>query len=576
MSTKTLRKRIALVAVSALGAGMLSLVAVPAANAAAGTGKTPIAGVAYISPTASTNGSASAATLTVYAHNADNTVLTTTDYAEGTSVGYVVTDVQAVTSGSLSSGAVLSNGAISFLGKSGTKLGVVATNGIITATDGGSDAVISGSLASAYDGTAEAAAFVVKPTGAVGSVMTVSFYAASTVSATSPTNGTLIGTFALTIVASGSSNIVSAAKSSLIVDTSSSFASTVDQAAGFSLSNGATGYVTVSANDAYGVPLSGTHAVTVSATNGAKVGFSAYPSTSSAVTTSIPSGVYVNQGTANAAVSTEVSVLVDGVSIGSKTITFAGDLSKIAVTVLGIAQKGSAAATNIVLAYKAYDAAGNRVALAAPSIKGTDAVVNTGAVQTAETATVTGTVGFNCATYGTNTGLYLQATNTAGATIVSDKFAISCAGDMYTYTAKLDKSTYKQGEIATLTISGFDVKGKPSNDIQVIGSATYKPAISGSYMTAVNAPLYTDYTTNGVITYTFIVGNTAGSYSMAVDLPLLTNPAANATDVSKTVGYSIASDGGVSNAEVLAAIVNLIASINKQIAALQKALTKKK
>lgn len=35
MSTKTLRKRIALVAVSALGAGLLSVVAVPSASAAA-------------------------------------------------------------------------------------------------------------------------------------------------------------------------------------------------------------------------------------------------------------------------------------------------------------------------------------------------------------------------------------------------------------------------------------------------------------------------------------------------------------------------------------------------------------
>jgi hypothetical protein len=36
MSTKTLRKRIALVAVTALGAGLLSVVAVPSANALAG------------------------------------------------------------------------------------------------------------------------------------------------------------------------------------------------------------------------------------------------------------------------------------------------------------------------------------------------------------------------------------------------------------------------------------------------------------------------------------------------------------------------------------------------------------
>jgi len=40
MSTKTLRKRIALVAVSALGAGLLSVVAVPSANAAIATSAT--------------------------------------------------------------------------------------------------------------------------------------------------------------------------------------------------------------------------------------------------------------------------------------------------------------------------------------------------------------------------------------------------------------------------------------------------------------------------------------------------------------------------------------------------------
>ena len=56
MSTKTLRKRIALVAVSALGAGLLSVVAVPSANAAAGlAGTVTSAGkTLYISDTAST------------------------------------------------------------------------------------------------------------------------------------------------------------------------------------------------------------------------------------------------------------------------------------------------------------------------------------------------------------------------------------------------------------------------------------------------------------------------------------------------------------------------------------------
>jgi len=49
-----------------------------------------------------------------------------------------------------------------------------------------------------------------------------------------------------------------------------------------------------------------------------------------------------------------------------------------------------------------------------------------------------------------------------------------------------------------------------------------------------------------------------------------------ATPQSASVGsVKITSGGGVSNADVLKAIVSLIASINKQIAALQKALLKK-
>ena len=318
------------------------------------------------------------------------------------------------------------------------------------------------------------------------------------------------------------------------------------------------------------------HAFQVSATGGALVGFNnnPYPTTSSAVYTTVPSGIYVNQPVANVGLSTVVTVTVDGTVVGSKSITFLGDLAKIVATPLGIAQKGSAASVNVLVTYKAYDAAGNRLNLLSPSIKGTDAVINAGTVETGTTTSVTGVVGYNAATYGTNTTLYLSATNNAGATISSNVFSLSSAGDAYTYTAKLDKSVYHMGDIATLTISTKDSNGNAADDITPLGTNTYKPSIAGNYLTAVSAPLYTDLTSNGVITYQFIVGNTAGTYSMAVDLPLLTNPAANATDTPKTIGYTIASDGSVSNADVLSAIVKLIASINKQIAALQKSLKK--
>jgi hypothetical protein len=41
------------------------------------------------------------------------------------------------------------------------------------------------------------------------------------------------------------------------------------------------------------------------------------------------------------------------------------------------------------------------------------------------------------------------------------------------------------------------------------------------------------------------------------------------------VPYTVASSGGTTNEDVLKAIVSLIASINKQIAALQKALLRR-
>jgi hypothetical protein len=88
-------------------------------------------------------------------------------------------------------------------------------------------------------------------------------------------------------------------------------------------------------------------------------------------------------------------------------------------------------------------------------------------------------------------------------------------------------------------------------------------------MTAVTAPVTdVDKWTSGVKTYKYTVGVTSGSYNCVVDLPLYNST--SKPQAAITVPYAIAGDGSVSNAEVLKSIVALIASINKQIAALQK------
>jgi hypothetical protein len=81
---------------------------------------------------------------------------------------------------------------------------------------------------------------------------------------------------------------------------------------------------------------------------------------------------------------------------------------------------------------------------------------------------------------------------------------------------------------------------------------------------------------NGVKTYTFTVGTntglTAGSYNAVVDYAGLTAVAAT----KQTPGYKVTTGGdSTSNADILKSIVALIASINKQIQALQKLILKR-
>ena len=110
-----------------------------------------------------------------------------------------------------------------------------------------------------------------------------------------------------------------------------------------------------------------------------------------------------------------------------------------------------------------------------------------------------------------------------------------------------------------------------THDAAALGAGvTTNIAISGSNMTAVTAPSSGDTFDKGVKTYKFIVGATVGSYNMVVDLPSIT-AVSTVGQSSVTVAYKItASTTEVSNADVLKSIVALIASINKQIQALQK------
>jgi len=185
-----------------------------------------------------------------------------------------------------------------------------------------------------------------------------------------------------------------------------------------------------------------------------------------------------------------------------------------------------------------------------------------------------------CGPVAGSASVQIKYTNpTTGVITTSPAFTLRCADEAYTYTASWDKASYVQGEIATLTVKFLDSKGNPSNRKEVTAAAAAADIhIVAPMMNAVTAVTGTTVRPdiNGVKTYTFTVGTntglTAGSYNAVVDYSGLTAVAAT----KQTPGYKVTTGGdSTTNADVLKSIVALIASINKQIQALQKLILKR-
>jgi hypothetical protein len=287
--------------------------------------------------------------------------------------------------------------------------------------------------------------------------------------------------------------------------------------------------------------------------------------------------------------SSVVTVSYAGTVVATRTFTWTGDLAKIEVSSVSIGKTGAQNWNSFTV--HTYDAAGNQISWpnASLTISGADQNVTAAdAVATATAAAETDATNdgnyFTCGAGAKgSTSLTVEGVSTALTTIKSAAFVAKCASSPSTWTVSMDKPSYVPGDVATVTITAKDSNGNLVNDAvsnnaaddvnevksYVYGGAATAPVVSGSNLTSVVAPAAGDYFTSGVKTYKFIVGSTEGSYQLAVELAGIT------TDSAKTVAYKISSgSASVTNAQVLAAIVKLIASINKQILALQKALKK--
>ena len=534
MSTKTLRKRIALVAVSTLGAGLLSVVAAPSANATAGN----IASIAGVGVLAQANETTSTGTATMLS---TGTLRVTTTAHVGT-----------------------------FTVSSGAYFSATDANGTIAANQ-----------RSAAVNTTTAATFTITPTGAVGSTFTVTGY-------TDATLATAVDSLTVTIAGASVAGVVSPAESTLAW-TSTGTPATTD-ASGKNTTTVGTGlFLSIQLNDAYEADItSTTGALVVTTTPGAFVALGAYnsgsptqPATSAATFTTAVSGerpstllATVKEATVGAGWSGTVTVTYNGVTIGSKTGTITGAPAKITLTNKKIGKTGSNAAA---LDYQVTDVAGNNVALTATSLvfsSSSNAAVVSGAVGDGNNSTTAvGTAAFTCGSTAGAADLVMQTTLTNGTVVKSSPVAVRCGGAAASYTASWDKAAYAQGEIATLTVAFKDATGAIANSYDDVSAGTNQ-VITVNQMERVTAHAAAAETNaSGNLVYTFTVGTSsgaiAGKYQALVSFPTV------ATGTTQTVAYEITGGAGVSNADVLKAIVSLIASINKQIAALQRALLRR-
>ena len=558
MSTKTLRKRIALGTVAALSAGLMSVVSTTAAHATYTTGRVLI-------DTASSAGVLGSDLSTPLASTAN--VLATGTLALDIGVGYYT----------VSAGAY-------FGGVSGHDTNAVITGNQSVVTSAGDDTV------------------TITPTGAAGSTFTVVGTTAKGAAAVTVLVVTIAGT-SVAGTADASKSYVTWVASTFVGNSGDS---KVDVSGASATTAGKPLYVAIDLKDAYSNVINKAGALTVTVTDGAVATVGIENSTNTVATINQTAGTYttavssvastngryyarVDEKTAGTGWSGTVTVSYNGVVLATKAATIAGYVKKIVLSTNKVAAKSTT--TTDVVRYNMYDASGNAIdgaALTNANITknsiGTSSVLSSispdsGNMPVVSTATA-GKIDITAGSSGSST-LVVQYVNPDGSIALSNSVTVNVGDSANTYKIALDKTSYNQGDLATLTITVLDIKGNPTNSTaNVIDSSTVAAGdllISTPMLTLVGAyPAVKKVGASGTITFTYTVGTTGtftpGNYQASVSLPTVN--AANG--VAQTIAYAVANPaGGTSLNDVLKGIVSLIASINKQIAALAKLVAKK-
>jgi len=603
MITKAISKRVSLVALTALGAGLLSVVPASATiNLNAGTEQTatPAEDRLNIASANSTTGAA---------------VSTDATFSNQRSVGLVnVSDIGgATTAGTTQTAVMLNTGTLvvySAIATTNTGASIVVTNGTLsTGLNETANASAMNAASTVYtvlgDGTGtDDFAVQVKPNAGATS-MTVQLYtkASSTVASmnATPTQGTLGGQITVSLVTASTAGALSTTYSGLYFYASTTApatsgaapADTTTSGYGATMKAGQLNPILVAVKDAFGNRLTSTSALLqVTATNGARVSIAAPSGTAAAGTQStafqatssaLADGSLIGVSTPSAApLTTVVTVTYNGTVIGTKTITFVGEVAKITISApayIGSLNQSPSLAGGTKGAVVAFaDAAGNTVyPVASDSYVPTSGFSTSAtssravALSTVPTSSATGYVDWSCGAVASSDNIVATYTNISGTVITSNAVKVNCADNAVTYKASMDKASYSPGEIAKLTVSFFDSKGNAANDDYDWNNDMSASSVSTGGGTLVTASTNTDTSALGKASYSIITTQTAGSYQAVVTIPTLNGGIGE----TQTVSFTVAAAAGVTNAEVLKSIVALIASINKQIQALQKLILKR-
>ena len=604
MSKTTLRKRIALTAVAAIGAGLLSVVPVSTANA-----------VNNVAPGATaSNPSAAVGSMNIASATALGGKIAISAISSATSVGLVaVSDIAGgLQEGTTQTATLLSTGTIVVYTTVATaNAGFISVTGGTVSESTNSDGINSSSTIVGNVIDNQEWIVAIRPASGQTS-MVIRYYNAAMASygadeatalatgLVAPTLGTLAGQITVTIAAVSGAGTMSPANSALYTvnaaTDSTDDGQTSDDPTAAIQNNGLIGCVNIQLNDAYGIDISSTAGLlTATATNNAVVAFAAADcaagvTAGSTFYTSSPADVVVSvaQPTAGAPLSTTLTILYNNVVVGTKSFVIRGKVAKVTVSSPKISAADGTAGVDSA-GVKFEDAAGNTIypvsgnasyPLSSTVFGITAATAKSGYVSAAAISTTvpdaststTGKIAWTCGVLSTKQAISMTYVNVDGSTVVSNTFDASCGGAPYSYSASFDKTSYAPGEIATLSITFKDLGGSLASDESAIAThvsaGVSDASISAPGLTMVGAPTSVDRTTNGVKKYTFTVGSTEGSYNAVVNFPTIDDPA--------TVSYTIKSGTtSVSNADVLKSIVALIASINKQIQALQKLILKR-